>query len=134
MEPDDIKLHCGANVIDGIAVSVARRRARNLIVRVRQDGSVSLTVPQWRATLAQGAAFLRSKWEWVLRTRKRILAQPAPPAHEFTPMDIARLQTLLGELHSLWAVRLGEYGVSGKLRRMKTGVCATTRKGASPMP
>ena len=40
-------------------------------------------------------------------------------------MDIARLQTLLGELHSLWAVRLGEYGVSWKLRRMKTlwGVC-----------
>ena len=125
MGTGDIKLNCGENVIDDVAVMVVRRKARNLVVRVRRDGSVSLTIPQRRATLAQGAAFLRSKWEWVQRARERILANPAPSAREFTPMEIARLQTLLGELHSQWAARLGEPGVTWKLRRMKTrwGVC-----------
>ena len=121
----EFMLKSGDNSIDGIKVSVVRRRARNLIVRVKQDGSVSLTIPQWRATLAQGSAFLLSRWEWVLRARERVLSHPPPPAREFTPMDIARLQTLIGELHSRWATTLGEFGVTWKLRRMKTrwGVC-----------
>ena len=61
----------------------------------------------------------------MLRTRERILARPAPPAREFTSEDIARLRTLVGELHALWADRLGEHCVPWKLRRMKTrwGVC-----------
>ena len=125
MQKNDFVLKSGENIIDGITVTVARRRARNLIVRVRQDGSVALTVPPWRATLAQGSAFLHSRWDWVLRARERILAHPAPPMREFTPMEIARLQTLLGELHSRWAAMLGEFGVTWKLRKMKTrwGVC-----------
>ena len=125
MIPSDIRLHYGENVIDGVSVAVSRRRARHLIVRVKQDGTAALTIPQCRATLAQGAAFLIPRWEWVLRTRERILATPPPPEREFTPADIARLQELVGELHSLWAGRLGEYGVAWKLRRMKTrwGVC-----------
>ena len=98
MIPSDIRLHYGENVIDGVSVAVSRRRARHLIVRVKQDGTAALTIPQWRATLAQGAAFLISRWEWVLRTRERILATPPPPEREFTPADIARLQELVGEL------------------------------------
>ena len=125
MQLSEIILKNGENVIDGIAVAVVRRRAKNLIVRVRHDGSVSLTVPLRRASLAQGAAFLRSRWEWVLSARERVLANPASPAREFTSMEIARLQTLLEELHSRWATMLGEFGVAWKLRRMKTrwGVC-----------
>ena len=124
-------LHTGDNVVDGVRVSVARRRAKHLIVRVKADGSVCLTVPIGRATLAQGAAFLSARWEWVLCTRKKALARPAPPPQrEFSPMEIADLQTLLGELHSAWAARLGEFGVPWKLRRMKTrwGVCNCAKR------
>ena len=115
----------GENIIDGIPVTVTRRRAKRIIVRVKADGTVCLTVPMWRATLAEGEAFLRSRWDWVLRTRERVLAHPAPAPREFTPMEIASLQTLLAELHAKWAARLGEFGVPWKLRRMKTrwGVC-----------
>lgn len=118
-------IHGGANIIDGVPVSVVRRKAKRIIVRVKPDGEIILTIPFWRATLAEGAAFLASKWEWALRTRERVLAHPAPPVCEFTPMEVAELQTLVGELHSLWAARLDEFGVAWKLRRMKTrwGAC-----------
>ena len=77
-------LHTGENLIDGIPVEVVRRRAKHIRIRVRADGSVSLTVPFWRATLAQGAEFLASKWDWVVETRRRTLAHPAPVAREIS--------------------------------------------------
>ncbi|MBQ5531316.1 MAG: DUF45 domain-containing protein [Kiritimatiellae bacterium] len=115
----------GENIIDGVPVVTAARKAKNIIIRVKPDGTVSLTIPLRRATFAQGEAFLRSKWEWVLETRKRALSAPTPREREFSPMDVARLETMLGRLHAQWAARLGELGVSWKLRRMKTrwGVC-----------
>ena len=123
-----MKIHTGENIIDGIVVTVVRRKAKRVIIRVRPSGEVVLNVPPWRATLAQGADFLASKWEWVLRTRKRFESQRdslRPEPREFTAIEIARLQTMLGELHSLWAARVGEFGVEWKTRRMKTrwGVC-----------
>ena len=78
-------LHTGENMIDGVPVSVVRRRAKRIIIRVKPGGEVAVTVPPWRATLAEAAAFLASKWDWVLRTRERALAQPAPAVR-----DIAR--------------------------------------------
>lgn len=116
----------GLNNIDGVPVTVVRRKAKSLIVRVKADGSVWLTVPMWRATLAQGEIFLRERWQWVLKARERTQSNPAAATErEFTPLEIARLQTLLARLHAEWAARLGEPGVAWKLRRMKTrwGVC-----------
>ena len=124
----DAVIRSGENVVAGVPVNVVRRRARHYIVRVKADGSVWLTVPLLGGTLAKGESFLASKWEWAMRTRERALANPPPPApapREFTPMEVASLQTLVGRLHALWAARLGEFGVAWKLRRMKTrwGVC-----------
>ena len=118
-------IHCGANKIDGIPVTVVRRRAKRTIIRVKPGGEVVVTVPPWRATLAEGAAFLASKWEWVLRTRERALTQPAPVVREPTPEEVAALVSTIGELHSLWCIRLAEANVEWKLRRMKSrwGVC-----------
>ena len=113
----------GVNTIDGVPVVVVRRKARRVAIRVKPGGEVVLTVPYWRATLADGASFLASKWDWVLRMRERAMSRPAMP--EPAPLEIAALQTLLGELHPRWAAMLGEPGVAWKLRRMKTrwGVC-----------
>ena len=66
-----MKLTTGENIIDGIPVTIVRRRAKRIIIRVKPGGEVVVTIPPWRATLAEGAAFLASKWEWVLRTRER---------------------------------------------------------------
>lgn len=125
MEPGDIRLRSGENVIDGIPVTVVRRRAKRIIIRVKPGGEVAVTIPDWRATLTEGAAFLASKWDWVLHTRERILARPAPSEREPTPEEVAALASLIGELHALWCARLGEENVAWKLRRMRTrwGVC-----------
>ena len=120
-----LKLTTGENIIDGIPVTIVRRRAKRIIIRVKPGGEVVVTVPPWRATLAEGAAFLASKWEWVLRTREHALTQRAPIVSEPTPEEVNAFVPLLGELHSLWCVHLGEPCVEWKLRRMKSrwGVC-----------
>ena len=120
-----MNLTTGDNIINGIPITVVRRRAKRIIIRVKPGGEVVVTVPLWRATLAECAAFLASKWEWVLRTRERALTQPAPVVREPTPEEVAALVSTIGELHSLWSIRLAEANVEWKLRRMKSrwGVC-----------
>ena len=120
-----MKLTTGENIIDGIPVTIVRRRAKRVIIRVKPGGEVVVTIPPWRATLAEGAAFLASKWEWVLRTRERALTQHAPVVSEPMPEEVAALVSTIAELHALWCVRLDEANVEWKLRRMKSrwGVC-----------
>jgi len=124
-------LHEGENLVDGLAVMVVRRRARRIILRVKADGSVWVTVPLRGGTLKAAAAFLAEKWDWMLRTRWRVLARPAaPPAPAATPFDILSLQALLDALMGNWAARLGEADVTWKIRDMKTrwGVCNYVRR------
>lgn len=121
-------IHIGENVIDGIPFTVTRRRARRIGIRVKADGSIHLTVPMWRATLAESEAFLTANWGWALRSRERMMSraqQPAPAEREASEEEIASLQELVGDLHDRWSAALGEGTVPWKLRRMKTrwGVC-----------
>ena len=124
-------LKSGENLIDGVPVRVVRRRGRRINIRILDDGTVRLMVPHWWATLAQGAEFLASKWDWVLDARARVLARPpsAPPI-EASDLEVLLLERLLAELHTLWTARLNEPGVTWKLRRMKTlwGVCHFSKR------
>ncbi|MBQ3808380.1 MAG: M48 family metallopeptidase [Kiritimatiellae bacterium] len=125
-----MKLHTGENVIDGIPVVVTRRRARHIRIWIKVDGTVAMTIPHWGATLAQGAAFLASKWEWACEARKCVLSRPVPAVRAISASEAAQLQSLLAELHALWADRLGEPATTWKTRRMKTrwGVCNYVRR------
>lgn len=120
-------LHTGENVVGGVAVRVVRKRTKNINLRIQTDGAVHLSVPV-RATLAQGAAFLASKWAWVERTRERLRRRP--PLRVCSPMEVARLQMLLADLHARWAVNVGAFGVAWKIRRMRTrwGVCNRAKR------
>lgn len=124
-------LKSGENFIDGVPVRVVRRRGRWINIRILDDGTVRLMVPHWWATLAQGAEFLASKWDWVLDARARVLARPpAAPPIEASDLEVLLLERLLTELHTLWTARLNEPGVTWKLRRMKTlwGVCHFSKR------
>ena len=118
-------LHSGHNEIEGVPVEVVRKRIRRINIRVAADGTVCLSVPKWWATLRQGEEFLRSKWKWVQKTRGEVLARPAATRAPVTEAELEALRTLLGELNAMWAARVGEDGVSWKIRRVKSlwGCC-----------
>ena len=125
-------IHFGENVLDGIPVEVTRRRAWRIGIRVLQDGRIAVTVPKWGGTLREAEAFLRSKWDWVVKTRAKILANPAPVPASVPPSsgEVESLRTLLADLNSRWAAKLGEKGVTWTLRAMKTlwGSCHVVRR------
>ena len=118
-------LHSGHNEIEGVPVEVVRKRIRRINIRVAADGTVCLSVPKWWATLRQGEDFLREKWRWVQKTRAEVLARPAAIRAPVTEAELEVLRTLLGELNATWAARVGEDGVSWKIRRVKSlwGCC-----------
>ena len=113
-------LRSGLNSLDGIPVVVERKRIRRINVRVDAEGRVRLSVPVYWATIAEGEAFLRANWKWCVEARAKALAQPrvvrTPPTEE----QVAALRAVLDELNASWADRLGEPGVTWKLRRMKS--------------
>ena len=125
-------IHFGENVLDGIPVEVTRRRAWRIGIRVLQDGRIAVTVPKWGGTLRDAEAFLRSKWDWVVKTRAKVLANPAPVPASVPPSsgEVESLRTLLADLNSRWAAKLGEKGVTWTLRAMKTlwGSCHVVRR------
>ena len=116
----------GTNFIDGIPIEVTRKRIRRINLRIAPDGRVHLSVPLRWATLAEGEAFLRSKWKWVVATRQSVLARPSASRRPIAPEERVALLALLGAhgepdgLMPVWAARLCEPGVSWKLRTMKS--------------
>lgn len=110
----------GRNYIDGIPVEVVRKRIRCINIRISADGVIHLSVPFWRTTIAEGEAFLRSKWRWAVTTRAKVLARPsirhAPP----TPEERSAFEERLGAIHSEWCLRLGEPGVTWRVRALKS--------------
>lgn len=73
----------GAGIIlnvDGleIPVSVVRKRVKNLNLRVRADGTVTLSIPQ-HLPLARAREFLGRKGDWIAeRVRRSIERRPSP--------------------------------------------------------
>ena len=110
----------GRNFIDGIAVDVVRKRVRRINVRVSADGVIHLSIPSWGCTFAEGEAFLRANWKWAVAARAKALARRAAAPAPLTPEQVRAFTVLLAELHAAWCARLGEAGVTWKLRTMKT--------------
>ena len=107
-------------VVDDVEVEVVRKSVRRINLRVTGEGRVCLSVPKWGATMREAEAFLRSKLDWIRKTRAKLLARPAEARQPVGEADLAALAGLLGELNALWAERLGEDGVTWRIRRVKT--------------
>lgn len=66
--------------VDGleIPVNVVRKRVKNLNLRVRADGTVTLSIPQ-HLPLAHAQEFLERKGSWIAeRVRRNIERRPSP--------------------------------------------------------
>lgn len=118
-------IHAGENVVDGIPVEVVRKRIRRINLRVTAEGVVRLSVPAYWATLREGEAFLRSKLDWVRKVRADMLSRPQASPTPVGAAEMEALRTVLFELNTLWTERLGESGVSWRIRKVKTfwGCC-----------
>ena len=118
-------LRSGQNEREGVAVEVVRKRVRRISIRIAGDGTVRLTIPLRGATLRQGEDFLRAKWAWVKKARAEVLARPAVARAPVTDRELEALRTLLGELNAAWVERLGEAGVTWRIRAVKSvwGCC-----------
>lgn len=111
----------GRNFIDGIPIEVERKRTRRINVRIAQDGVIHLSIPYRWATIAEGEAFLRSNWRWAVEARSKVvsragLAARAPVGDE----ERRALAERLGAVHADWCARLGEAGVTWRIRQMKS--------------
>ena len=113
-------LHVGPNVVEGVPVEVVRKRIRRINLRVEADGTVALSVPRWWATLKMGEAFLKEKWKWVLKTREEVLSRPESTRRPVGESEAAALKPVLDDLNVYWARRLGEPGVTWKIRTLKS--------------
>lgn len=118
-------IHTGPNVVDGVPVEVIRKRCRRINIRIIADGSVRMSVPRWWSTLREGEEFLRSKWNWIVKTRAQVLARPVKLARPVTDAELDALRTLLTELNAKWSVRVAEPNVTWKIRKVKSvwGCC-----------
>lgn len=123
-------LHAGDNIVEGIPVEVIRKRIRRINLRVTPEGTVRLSIPAYWATLREGEAFLRSKLDWVRKTRSAILARPAPSRAPESEAELESLRALLGELNASWTARLRLEPFEWKLRKVKTfwGCCNWRRR------
>ncbi len=110
----------GRNFIDGIEVDVVRKRVRRINIRIAPDGVIHLSIPSWGSTIAEGEAFLRANWKWAVAARAKTLARRAPVRVPLTAEELQSFTSLLSGLHDAWCARLGETGVTWKLRTMKT--------------
>ena len=72
-----VLLHAGPVVLSVHLIRVPR--ARRYILRVRQDGSLRVTLPRC-GSRAEAIEFARRHLAWALRERARQLAAPRPPA------------------------------------------------------
>jgi len=113
-------LHNGENTVDGIRVDIARKSVRRMNIRIGADGRVRMSVPARGATLAEAEAFLLKSWGWVLKARERELARQGARQGPATDFERRTLVALLEDLNSEWTRRLGEPGVTWRVRSMKS--------------
>ena len=113
-------LHNGENVVDGIGVYVERKSVRRINIRIGADGRVRMSVPARGATLLEAEAFLLKSWSWVRKARAKTLERQGTRRGPATDFERRTLAALLDDLNREWTERLGEAGVTWRVRSMKS--------------
>lgn len=104
--------------VDGleIPVSVVRKRVKNLNLRVRADGTVTLSIPQ-HLPLARAREFLDRKGEWIAeRVRCNIERRPSPDLAGELPDRIPLWGKLVprDSIHANSGQAVGRQGAGGR--------------------
>lgn len=104
--------------VDGleIPVSVVRKRVKNLNLRVRADGTVTLSIPQ-HLPLARAREFLDRKGDWIAeRVRRNIERRPSPDLAGELPNRIPLWGKLVprDSIHANSGQAVGGQGAGGR--------------------
>ena len=110
--------------VDGIPVRIARKRVKNLNLRISRDGStVSASVPLHMPD-AEVARFVRSKRDWIERGRARLADSPAARAEQATPAEVAQWRAVVSAcvpaLIEVWEPIMGVKAGPLAYRNMKS--------------
>ena len=105
----------------GVCYELARKRVKNINLRIRRDGSVAVSAPR-RTPAARIDAFVAGRAEWIAKARAQVLAAEAEAQPLFTELSDA--------VFPLFARVLDGRPPVLKVRQMKTrwGVCAPARR------
>ena len=112
--------------VDGleIPVSVVRKRVKNLNLRVRADGTVTLSIPQ-HLPLARAQEFLERKGNWIAeRVRRNIERRPSPDFAGELPNRIPLWGKLVprDSIHANSGQAVGGQGAGGRAIPGQTAV------------
>ena len=113
-------LHIGQNEIEGIKVTVVRKRVRRFNLSMPVSGEVNLSLPLYWGTLREAESFLMKSWPWIQRQLAKRAVAATQPKLPPTAEELQAFIEKLSQLHASWCARFGEAHVTWKLRRMKS--------------
>ncbi len=112
----------------GICYELARRRVKNLNLRVRADGTVAVSIPM-RVSAVQADAFVLAHKDWIARAVERQQRRAARPLPD-RAAALARFTALSEAVFPSFAGALGGQMPTVKVRQMTSrwGVCAPAKR------
>jgi len=108
---------------------VRHASARRYVVRVRDDGTVRVTIPRW-GSKRDAKAFVETERAWINRQRARVAQERAVPRAELRPEVVQALRArALGELPPRLLQLAARHGlrvsrVSVRNQRWRWGSCS----------
>ena len=78
-------------MVGDVVINVARKRMKNMYIRVRSDGSVQISAPN-RLSKTALQDFAHSHYDWIKKQQAVFAARPVVPERQY----------LSGEIHYLW--------------------------------
>ncbi len=97
--------------IDDLTIALTRKPIKNLILRVRPDGSIAVSAP-WSVTDERIRDFVLQRREWIARAQERVQRRaPHYDDAEWTPHEALQhfrsLRDYLRDRLGYWAPRMG---------------------------
>ena len=115
----------------GIQYELTRKRVKNLNIRVREDGTVAVSIPL-RTSAEAADRFVTARADWVQQARKRAMRRAAQEARPLPDKEtaLAYFTAMSDAVYPAFAEVLGGQKPTIKVRSMvsRWGVCAMAKR------
>ena len=115
----------------GIQYELTRKRVKNLNIRVREDGTVAVSIPL-RTSAEAADRFVTARADWVQQARERAMRRAAQEARPLPDKEtaLAYFTAMSDAVYPAFAEVLGGQKPTIKVRSMvsRWGVCAMAKR------